>query len=62
MMQETELNIAKEEVFISNSHGAHSRIRSSVDIDAIDYTEASDIVELTDLNDTGTGTSQGSSE
>ncbi len=55
-MEETEVDMLKEEVFISNSHGAHSRIR----IDAIDYTVASDIVDPTDLN--GTGPSQETSQ
>ncbi len=58
--KKTKLNMVKEEVFMSNSHGAHSRIRPTVDVDAIDYTEASDIVDPTDLN--GTGPSQENSQ
>jgi len=58
--KKTKLNMVKEEVFMSNSHGAHSRIRPTVDIDAIDYSEASDIVDPFDLN--GIGPSQENSQ
>ena len=60
IMKETEVKAVKEEVFMSNSHGAHSRIRPTVDIDAIDYSEASDIVDPFDLN--GIGPSQENSQ
>ena len=59
-MEETEVDMLKEEVFISNSYGAHSRIRSTVEIDVIEAKEASDIVELTVLN--GAGPSQENSQ
>jgi len=44
-MKETEVDMVKEEVFIFNSHGTHSRIRSTVEIDDIEAKEVSEIVE-----------------
>ncbi|MEI6269705.1 MAG: hypothetical protein WCP01_12565 [Methylococcaceae bacterium] len=50
-MKATEFDKVKE-VFISNSHGAHSRIRSTVEIDGIEAKEVSDSVEPNDPNGT----------